>query len=221
MKRFLLVASTGAITLGGCGGDDDAPSSVKDAPTPIKLSVDTEQFAVTRGELASVEGTVAPSDATVEVDGLTADVSGGHWTARVKLDDIGENEIEVVASAPGRSDATARTVLVRTRTRAEIAEARERRARAAERRRIRRERAAERAAAEEAARQVTVPSIVGERLDVARVHLSDAGLGARIIGGGTFGVVVEENWTVCATEPGAGGPAEKGDRVRVIVDRVC
>jgi hypothetical protein len=66
-----------------------------------------------------------------------------------------------------------------------------------------------------------VPSVAGERLDVARTHLNDAGVGARVIGGGTFGVIVESNWTVCATEPAPGAPAEKGDRIRVIVDRVC
>jgi hypothetical protein len=221
VKKLLLVVSTGAaLALGACG-DDDSTSQEKVAPKPIKLSIETEQYAVTRGDLAELEGTVAPSDATVEVNGLTADVSGGTWTARVRLDDVGENDVEVVASAPERGDATAKTVLVRKRTPAEVAAARQRRARAAERRRSRRERAADRAAAEEAARQVTVPSVVGERLDVARVHLNDAGLGVRIIGGGTFGVVVEENWTVCATEPGGGGAAEKGDRIRVIVDRVC
>lgn len=230
-KMLLVVSAVVACAFGGCGGQDSG-SSEKAAPKPVKLSVDTEQFAVTRGEFGELEGTVAPADATVEVDGLTAGVSGGTWTARVKLDEVGENEVEVIASAPGRKEATASTVLVRERTRAEAAAARERRARAAEqrrvrheraaeRRRIRRELAAERAAAEEAARQVTVPSVVGERLDVARVHLNDAGLGARIIGGGTFGVVVEENWTVCATEPGAGAGAEKGGRIRVIVDRVC
>jgi PASTA domain-containing protein len=221
VTKLLVAAAAGALlALGGCGGDDSA-SQAKPGPKAVKVSIDTEQFAATRGEFAELEGTVAPSDATVEVDGLTADVSGGTWTARVKLDEVGENEIEVVAAVPGRPDATAKTVLVRERTRAEVAAARDRRARAAARRRIRRQRAAERAAAEEAARQVSVPSVVGERLDVARVHLNDAGLRVRIVGGGTFGVIVEDNWTVCATEPGAGGAAEKGDRVRVIVDRAC
>jgi hypothetical protein len=202
VTKLLVAAAAGALlALGGCGGDDSA-SQAKPGPKAVKVSIDTEQFAATRGEFAELEGTVAPSDATVEVDGLTADVSGGTWTARVKLDEVGENEIEVVAAVPGRPDATAKTVLVRERTRAEVAAARDRRARAA-------------------ARQVSVPSVVGERLDVARVHLNDAGLRVRIVGGGTFGVIVEDNWTVCATEPGAGGAAEKGDRVRVIVDRAC
>jgi Glucodextranase, domain B/PASTA domain len=228
-----LVASLALVIGSGCGGDDSESADTKPAaPKAVTLSIETKQFAATRGDLAELEGTVAPADATVEVDGLTAQVTAGRWTARVKLDDVGENEVEVMASAPGRKEATATTVLVRERTKAERAAARERRARAAERRRagaeraaerrrIRQQQAAERAAAREAARQTTVPSVVGERLDVARVHLNDAGLGVRIIGGGTFGVVVEENWTVCATEPPGGGPAEKGDRIRVIVDRVC
>ena len=59
------------------------------------------------------------------------------------------------------------------------------------------------------------------RVSCTKVQSFENLMGARIIGGGTFGVVVEENWTVCATEPGAGAGAEKGDRIRVIVDRVC
>jgi hypothetical protein len=226
-----MVAAALVLGIAACGGGDSA-SSKKAAPEAVRLTIGTEQFAVTRGPITELEGTVVPPNSTVEVDGLTAKVSGGTWTARVKLDDVGENEIAVAASAPGRKSAEATTVLVRKRTEAEVAAARQRNARAAERRRarrqraaarrqIRQQRAAEQAAADEAASQVTVPSVVGERLDVARVHLNDAGLGARIIGGGTFGVVVEENWTVCATEPSAGASAHTGDRIRVIVDRVC
>jgi FlaG/FlaF family flagellin (archaellin) len=234
MKRITFVLAAGALiatALPGCGGSDSDPPD-KASHAPVRVTIETEQFAVTHGSITEIEGTVAPPDATVEVEGLSAQVSGGTWTARVKLDELGENEIAVIASAQGRKGAEATTVLLSKQTKAERAATRAREARDAERRRVRRERAAERrrmrqqraaeqASAEEAARQVTVPSVDGERLDVARVHLNDAGLGVRVIGGGTFGVVVEENWTVCATEPSGGAAAEKGDRIRVIVDRVC
>lgn len=220
-----MVVLCAAGALSACGGDDSEPAAESQPPKAVEVSFDTEQFAQVRGEFTEVEGDVTPADATVEVDGLTADVSDGTWTARVKLDRVGENEVEVVASAPGREDATATTVIIRERTRAEAAAARAREAAARERRRVRAERAAqraaERAAAEEAAQRTTVPSVIGERLDVAKTHLRDAGFGARVIGGGTFGVIVESNWFVCSTEPGPDAPAEKGDRVRVIVDRDC
>jgi beta-lactam-binding protein with PASTA domain len=64
-----------------------------------------------------------------------------------------------------------------------------------------------------------VPNVVGERLDVATSELEDQGFGVEPIGGGTFGIVDESNWTVCETRPAAG---ETGDGdVRVIVDRTC
>jgi cytoskeletal protein RodZ len=69
--------------------------------------------------------------------------------------------------------------------------------------------------------QRTVPGVAGQRLDVARVHLHDAGYvdtDIEVIGGGTFGVIVEANWLVCSTEPSPGAPA---DHVRLIVDRTC
>jgi hypothetical protein len=64
----------------------------------------------------------------------------------------------------------------------------------------------------------SVPSLVGERLDVAEDKLDQLGLGYKEIGGGTFGIVVRSNWTVCQTEPAPGGTAA---RVRLIVDREC
>lgn len=63
-----------------------------------------------------------------------------------------------------------------------------------------------------------VPNLVGERLDVAEDKLDQLGLSYKEIGGGTFGIVVRSNWTVCQTEPASGGAAA---RVRLIVDREC
>jgi PASTA domain len=64
-----------------------------------------------------------------------------------------------------------------------------------------------------------VPDVVGERLDLAKSHVEDAGLEAEPVGGGTFGVVNESNWTVCSQEPAPGTTDIK--KVKLIVDRVC
>jgi ABC-type glycerol-3-phosphate transport system substrate-binding protein len=66
---------------------------------------------------------------------------------------------------------------------------------------------------------VTTPNIVGERLDVAEVDLRDRHLRYRELGGGTFGIVVPSNWTVCEQRPAAG--TQNPGRVTVIVDREC
>jgi hypothetical protein len=66
-----------------------------------------------------------------------------------------------------------------------------------------------------------MPDLVGERLDVAKSDLSAAGISendVEVVGGGTFGVVVESNWTVCEQSPSPGSTASD---VRVIVDREC
>ena len=64
-----------------------------------------------------------------------------------------------------------------------------------------------------------VPNVEGQRLDVAKSTLEDAGHDTEVIGGGTFGVVDESNWTVCETEPSAG--AVPADKVKLVVDREC
>jgi len=64
-----------------------------------------------------------------------------------------------------------------------------------------------------------VPDVVGERFDLAKAHVEDAGLEAEPVGGGTFGVVNESNWTVCSQEPAPGTTGVK--KVKLIVDRVC
>jgi beta-lactam-binding protein with PASTA domain len=64
-----------------------------------------------------------------------------------------------------------------------------------------------------------VPDVTGDRLDVAKSELSDAGFDTEEIGGGTFGIINESNWTVCETDPPAG--ATGGGKVKLIVDREC
>lgn len=64
-----------------------------------------------------------------------------------------------------------------------------------------------------------VPDVSGDRLDVAKAKMDDAGYKTEEVGGGAFGVVVESNWTVCETDPPAGTSAE--GKVRLVIDRSC
>jgi hypothetical protein len=64
-----------------------------------------------------------------------------------------------------------------------------------------------------------VPDVTGQRLDVAELHLRAKHIRYREVGGGTFGILVRSNWTVCQQEPQAGTAAN--GRVSLIVDRAC
>jgi hypothetical protein len=64
-----------------------------------------------------------------------------------------------------------------------------------------------------------VPDVTGQRLDVAELHLRAKHIRYREVGGGTFGILVRSNWTVCEQEPQAGTAAN--GRVSLIVDRAC
>jgi len=65
-----------------------------------------------------------------------------------------------------------------------------------------------------------MPNLIGRRLDEALSDLAAAGFPgeAAIEGGGTFGVVDESNWTVCAQSPDPGEPLESAE---LSVDRKC
>lgn len=67
-----------------------------------------------------------------------------------------------------------------------------------------------------------MPDLVGTRLDVALSDLEAFGVSegdVEIVGGGTFGVVDEANWTVCEQRPEAGSTDLAN--FRLIVDRTC
>jgi beta-lactam-binding protein with PASTA domain len=64
----------------------------------------------------------------------------------------------------------------------------------------------------------SVPDVRGERLDVAERRLDGAGLEYERVGGGTFGIVVRSNWSVCDQTPKPGAEAAK---VTLVVDRHC
>jgi beta-lactam-binding protein with PASTA domain len=62
-----------------------------------------------------------------------------------------------------------------------------------------------------------VPSVVGERLDVAETKLDGLSIRYKEIGGGVFGIVVRSNWQVCQQIPKAGD--ETSGAVKLVVDR--
>ncbi len=64
----------------------------------------------------------------------------------------------------------------------------------------------------------SVPDVRGKRLDVAEERLDAAGIGYEEVGGGTFGIVVRSNWSVCDQNP---KPGERATEVRLIVARDC
>jgi serine/threonine protein kinase len=70
---------------------------------------------------------------------------------------------------------------------------------------------------------VEVPSLAGERLDLAERHLDELGLRSTERGGGLFGVVIASDWAVCQTDPAAGASVRPGSTVTLLIDRpgVC
>ena len=63
-----------------------------------------------------------------------------------------------------------------------------------------------------------VPNITGKALDQAEGTLLSDGIGYKVYGGGTFGVVVPSHWTVCSQTPAAGVTATA---VNLVVARTC
>jgi hypothetical protein len=68
---------------------------------------------------------------------------------------------------------------------------------------------------------VTMPDVVGKRLDVAISDVKRAGFDDKveIIGGGIFGIVDKSNWTVCTQEPEDGRKISAAPRFTV--ERTC
>lgn len=64
-----------------------------------------------------------------------------------------------------------------------------------------------------------VPSLVGERLDVARERTNRAGFDLDVNGGGLLGVINDANWEVVAQSPEPGTRLEQGSTVDVDIER--
>lgn len=74
-----------------------------------------------------------------------------------------------------------------------------------------------------AEKDVAMPDVNGKRLDAAYDAIKDAGFEdkdkVQIEGGGTFGVVMEGNWTVCEQSPPPGAKVTSAPKLRV--ERSC
>jgi serine/threonine protein kinase len=66
---------------------------------------------------------------------------------------------------------------------------------------------------------VTVPSLVGQPLDVAQQRLDELGLHASEESTGIFGVLFPSDWDVCETSPAGGSVVSPGSTVKLVVDR--
>jgi serine/threonine-protein kinase len=66
-----------------------------------------------------------------------------------------------------------------------------------------------------------VPDLEGARLDLAEGLLDRLGVEHDTSGGGTFGIIERDAWTVCATRPAPGDAPADGDPVKLFVDRSC
>lgn len=69
--------------------------------------------------------------------------------------------------------------------------------------------------------KAVMPSVTGQKLDVAKGAIKDAGVDGeiKVEGGGVFGVVNEANWKVCEQSPAAGTAVSDSPRLKV--DRAC
>lgn len=68
---------------------------------------------------------------------------------------------------------------------------------------------------------LSMPDVVGKRLDVALSDVQRAGISqeVEVLGGGTFGIIDEANWTVCSQDPASGAAVSVAPRVTVA--RTC
>jgi PASTA domain. len=64
-----------------------------------------------------------------------------------------------------------------------------------------------------------VPTLVGERLDVAKDRLQRSGFDPDVAGGGIFGIVEDSNWQVVTQDPGPGVMLEQGSSVHIRVEK--
>jgi hypothetical protein len=67
---------------------------------------------------------------------------------------------------------------------------------------------------------IAVPSLVGQRLDVAEQRLDHLGLQSTEVGGGLFGVIFTEDWEVCQTSPAADTTVRRGATIKLMIDRL-
>lgn len=217
--RFQAGASVCAVALwlAACGSaDEEKPAAAKPVAEATKLTVIAPaNNATVRTATVAVRGTVAPADARVLVTGKTAQVTDGVFSATVAVS-VGENSIDVVASAPGAEPLTRTVNVTRGRTQAQLRAAvtakNKRKARAAA---ARKRRAARSAAKPEASPRpsqgsagcVTVPNVVGKDHQLAQDTMQSAGLyslAEEDATGQGRSLLFDRNWTTVAQDPAAG-----------------
>ena len=139
MRKTTLTAAALLVALAGCGSTDE-PTTEQEASTTtqtpdVVLTIDRpDDHSDVRSKRVRLAGTVDPPDATVEVAGRDATVRGGRWSKTVTWLERGTNKLIVTAAAPGHGLDTADVTVIRKRTQAEIAAAREARRLRAQRR---------------------------------------------------------------------------------------
>lgn len=128
----LSIAACGSESDGGSGStQSDAAKGVQEAASEsarVELVVSSpDDYSDVHRNWVRLRGTVDPADATVTVNGDEARVRDGEWSRTVRSLDRGENEIEIQARAPLHEDDSETMTIVRKRSKAEIAAARQRR----------------------------------------------------------------------------------------------
>ena len=106
-----LALALAALGLAACGSSGST-SATTASSVRVQVTAPADGTRTSADRLA-VRGTVTPPDASVQVVGQSAQVGNGIFTASVPLHS-GSNTIDVTASAPGASPATATITVTRT-----------------------------------------------------------------------------------------------------------
>jgi hypothetical protein len=136
VRHLLVCAAAALVVLSGCGGsdgDDRTTAPEKEKPKVVAIDYVSEDGDTVRAKSVLLRGKVSEPGATVDIDSkeVTADTDGS-FRIRVRLPDIGENQIYVDARKPGFESDSETIYVTRALSAAE-------RAARAERRRERRE----------------------------------------------------------------------------------
>jgi hypothetical protein len=67
--------------------------------------------------------------------------------------------------------------------------------------------------------KTAVPSVIGERLDIAKDRVRAIGFVVKVEGGGVLGVIRDRNWQVTSQDPLAGQLLQTGSTVRLRIER--
>jgi Glucodextranase, domain B/PASTA domain len=225
LALFVFLAALGAV-LGPTDEETASKSSSKPAkpaakPVRLKLSSPKDGSNV-KAHSVVVKGVVSPADAEVTINGKAVGTRDGEFRKRVRLDDLGDNSIPVVAKLKGHKSASFGLAINRERTAAEQAavDERARQQRDAERQREeqreaerqreeqRRQEAEQRRREEQSAGgDIVVPNVVGKNHQFAQDTMQDSGLyslAEEDCTGRDRLLLWDRNWVVVEQSPSAG-----------------